>query len=219
MKLQAVTLISVVIVAGATPLNVRQAANPSVTVDTGPLTGTTTTFASSTATVNKFLGIPFGSIPERFEPAVAAPTWTGTFDATSYKTFCVQEFASNAADPDQRSRTITVFNEPPTGPQGTEGEDCLNLNVFTPSTASSTNPKPVMFWIYGGALAFGASSLRMYDGSHFAADQDVIIVTINYRTNIFGFPGYPGQPTREQNLGQVMIILHCATRFSTNTHC
>jgi carboxylesterase type B len=199
MKLQAFTLVSAAVLAGATPFEVRQATNPSATVDTGPLTGTTTTFASSTATVNKFLGIPFGSIPERFEPAEPAPTWTSTFDATSYKTYCVQEFASSTADPGQRNRTITVFNTPE--PLGTEGEDCLNLNVFSPSTASSTNLKPVMFWIYGGALAFGASSLSMYDGSYFAANQDVIIVTINYRTNIFGFPGYPGQPTGEQNLG------------------
>lgn len=202
MKLQGVILVSAAVVAGATPLNVRQAANPSVTVDTGPLTGTTTTFASSTATVNKFLGIPFAKVTKRFDTAAPVPTWSDTFDATSYKTFCVQEFASNPNDPGQRGRTITVFNEPSTGgPQGTEGEDCLNLNVFTPSTASSTNLKPVMFWIYGGALAFGASSLRMYDGSYFAANQDVIIVTINYRTNIFGFPGHPEQPIEKQNLG------------------
>ena len=40
-----------------------------------------------------------------------------------------------------------------------------------------------MFWIYGGALQFGDAGLAAYDGSSFAANQDVIIVTANYRTN------------------------------------
>jgi len=196
MKLYTVALVSSAILVGATPLNIRQASKPSATVDTGPLTGTTTTFASSTATVNKFLGIPFGAKPERFATPTAAPTWSGTYDATAYKPACIQQF--NYPE-NIRNFTILVFDTP--GPQGGEDEDCLNLNVFAPSTASSSSLKPVMFWIYGGALTFGANSLPMYDGSHFAADQDVIIVTINYRTNIFGFPGYPGQPTEEQNLG------------------
>ena len=40
-----------------------------------------------------------------------------------------------------------------------------------------------MFWIYGGSLEFGSASLAFYDGSSFAANQDVIVVTTNYRTN------------------------------------
>jgi carboxylesterase type B len=40
-----------------------------------------------------------------------------------------------------------------------------------------------MFWIYGGNLNFGYSGLPSYDGSVFAAHQDVIVVTTNYRTN------------------------------------
>ena len=183
-------------VALATPFYPRQAGRPSVTVTQGILTGTTTTFPSATATVNQFLGIPFGAKPERFATPTAAPTWSGTYDATAYKPACIQQF--NYPE-NIRNFTILVFDTP--GPQGGEDEDCLNLNVFAPSTASSSSLKPVMFWIYGGALSFGANSLPMYDGSHFAADQDVVIVTINYRTNIFGFPGYPGQPTEEQNLG------------------
>lgn len=58
-----------------------------------------------------------------------------------------------------------------------------------------------MFWIYGGALRFGTSSSAQYDGSYLAALHDVIVVTINYRTNIFGFPGADILPTGSQNLG------------------
>jgi len=189
-------------VALATPFYPRQAGRPSVTVTQGILTGTTTTFPSATATVNQFLGIPFGAKPERFATPTAASAWSGTYDATKYKDVCIQQFSYiSAFGVDFRELTIKVFDTP--GPQANESEDCLNLNVFAPSTASTSNLKPVMFWIYGGAFAFGANSLPMYDGSHFAAEQDILVVTINYRTNIFGFPGYPSQPKGELNLGFV----------------
>jgi len=40
-----------------------------------------------------------------------------------------------------------------------------------------------MFWIYGGSLQFGSAGQPTYDGSAFAAYEDVIVVTTNYRTN------------------------------------
>jgi carboxylesterase type B len=40
-----------------------------------------------------------------------------------------------------------------------------------------------MFWIYGGALEFGNNAVPAYDGTSFATNQDVILVSINYRTN------------------------------------
>jgi carboxylesterase type B len=40
-----------------------------------------------------------------------------------------------------------------------------------------------MFWIYGGGLAYGTASHPWYDGSRFAANQDVVVVAANYRTN------------------------------------
>ena len=40
-----------------------------------------------------------------------------------------------------------------------------------------------MFWIYGGNLQFGSNSVFEYDGTSFVANQDVIIVQPNYRTN------------------------------------
>lgn len=58
-----------------------------------------------------------------------------------------------------------------------------------------------MFWIYGGALQFGNAGQAAYDGSSFAAYQDVIIVSANYRTNVFGFVGSPELPLTGQNPG------------------
>lgn len=40
-----------------------------------------------------------------------------------------------------------------------------------------------MYWIYGGSLQFGNAGQGAYDGSWFAANEDVVVVTVNYRTN------------------------------------
>lgn len=58
-----------------------------------------------------------------------------------------------------------------------------------------------MFWIYGGDLQFGYAGLPTYDGSSFAANQDVVVVTTAYRTNVFGFSNSPQVPVGQQNSG------------------
>ena len=77
---------------------------------------------------------------------------------------------------------MTVFNNPG-GPPPAESEDCLYINVFTPTTPAPAGGRTVMFWIYGGNLQFGTANIPPYDGSSFAANQDVVLVTHNYRTN------------------------------------
>lgn len=68
-------------------------------------------------------------------------------------------------------------------------EDCLFLNIWTPSLpAPSSNKsalKPVMFWIHGGAFTGGSGSI--YDGSALVSRGDVVVVTINYRLATLGF--------------------------------
>jgi carboxylesterase 2 len=82
---------------------------------------------------------------------------------------------------------MRIFNSPGNTPPE-ESEDCLYLNVYTPKSASAHeaqegNGLPVMFWIYGGNLQFGTAGISFYDGSSFAANQNVVVVTTNYRTN------------------------------------
>ena len=77
---------------------------------------------------------------------------------------------------------MQVFNNPG-GPPPQESEDCLYLNIFAPSSAPPPGGRTVLFWIYGGGLQFGDAGLPAYDGSSFAAYEDVIVVTTNYRTN------------------------------------
>src|SRR5258708_15558188 len=64
------------------------------------------------------------------------------------------------------------------------GEDCLNLNIWSPDLGSAR--QPVMVWIHGGAFEMGAGATACYDGSHFARDG-IVCVTINYRVGADGF--------------------------------
>jgi para-nitrobenzyl esterase len=64
------------------------------------------------------------------------------------------------------------------------GEDCLNLNIWTPDVGRGG--LPVMVWIHGGAFSNGSGVLLQYDGSRFARDG-VVCVTINYRLGADGF--------------------------------
>jgi cholinesterase len=49
-----------------------------------------------------------------------------------------------------------------------------------------------MVWIYGGGFQDGSTNSAFYNGRVFADKQDVVLVSMNYRTNVFGFPGLPG---------------------------
>lgn len=68
-------------------------------------------------------------------------------------------------------------------------EDCLYLNIYTPAERGDEK-LPVMFWIYGGVFQFGFGHEPTYDGAAICA-KDCILVTINYRVNIFGFFNTP----------------------------
>ncbi|KAL1599877.1 hypothetical protein SLS60_007682 [Paraconiothyrium brasiliense] len=167
---------------------------PTATVLGGAVIGTTTSLPSASAVVNKFLGVPFAAPPTRFSPPTDHEKWTQPRDASSRKPACIQEFAFTQP---VKNLTLALFNTPPPD----ESEDCLYLNVFAPSTPSPKGGRAVMFWIYGGGLYFGDSSIAAYDGSHFAAYEDVVVVAANYRTNVFGFPSAPSLPLKENNLG------------------
>ena len=64
-------------------------------------------------------------------------------------------------------------------------EDCLFLNIWVPKNASINNLLPVLLFVHGGAFVFGAGSY--FDGKKLASEQNVVVVTINYRLGPFGF--------------------------------
>ncbi|KAF2710094.1 alpha/beta-hydrolase [Pleomassaria siparia CBS 279.74] len=159
--------------------------HPTVTIDTGEIVGTSTSVPGSETGINKFLGIPFGyadrfSVPEKAQP------WSGPLNTTAFKPACIQRFAC---------KTTETFNIP--APE--ESEDCLYINVLIPESRGKN--RTVMVWLYGGGLQFGHGGFHMYDGSALAAHEDVVYVSFNYRTNVFGFPNSSELPLESRNLG------------------
>lgn len=73
-------------------------------------------------------------------------------------------------------------------PLSTQSEDCLYLNVYAPARKPAV-PVPVIFWIYGGGFQGGGGNETRLNGTWDVALQrgEVIVVTHNYRLNIFGF--------------------------------
>ncbi|KAK1055449.1 hypothetical protein LTR74_015679 [Friedmanniomyces endolithicus] len=168
---------------------------PTVTIDAGVLIGTTTSLPAATASINKFLGVPFAkSPPTRFAPPVSPGSFSKPINATAWSPACIQQFVYPAI---AQEFAELVFNNP----APVESEDCLYLNVYAPSTPAPADGRAVLFWIYGGGLQFGNAGQPGYDGSWFASYEDVIVVTVNYRTNVFGFPSSPELPITGHNLG------------------
>ncbi|KAJ7217297.1 Alpha/Beta hydrolase protein [Mycena pura] len=159
-----------------------------VTTTSGKLQGTDENGVMS------FKGVRFGQPatgPLRWEPPVpfiSAAAQNATTLAPSY----IQQFAfASSAFPQ------SLFNNPP---PASENEDCLFLNVWAPSS-DINEKKPVLFWLYRGGFVFGTGSLPGYDGTSLAANQNIVVVTINHRTNIFGFPGSSDILITKNNFG------------------
>ncbi|KAA8566688.1 hypothetical protein EYC84_009222 [Monilinia fructicola] len=76
----------------------------------------------------------------------------------------------------------------------TFSEDCLALNIWTPSIFTK-ELKPVLFFIHGGRFVSGTTDNPLYQGQYLAATGDVVVVTIDYRLLVFGFPGSPSLPS------------------------
>ena len=125
-----------------------------------------------------FRGIPYAAPPVdalRFQPPQPL-TWDGTREATS----------DGPIPPQGRSRLAHVMGEF----ERQQSEDCLTLNLWTP--AADNGKRPVIVWIHGGAYSSGAGSLPWYSGETFAANGDMVAVSINYRLGALGFLYMPG---------------------------
>ena len=150
----------------ATP---AMAQNPETRVAQGTLVG------RSADGIESFKGVPFAAPPVgplRWRPPVAPAAWEGGRDASSVGAICIQAPANG---------------DPGVGP-GAPSEDCLTLNVWTPT--ERTGPLPVMVWIHGGGYNNGSGTPPLYDGTRLAR-RGVVVVTINYRLGRLGFFDHP----------------------------
>ncbi|KAI9927858.1 hypothetical protein ASPWEDRAFT_113392 [Aspergillus wentii DTO 134E9] len=134
--------------------------------------------------ITVYRGIPFAAPPtgsKRWTPPTTAKPWSGVFKADTFGPQCAQTTSSSAG----------IFNIA----SNTSSEDCLFLNVWTPTyndTSDLSSKKlPVYVWIYGGRFTGGSGDVMTYDGSGLAS-KDIIVVTLNYRLGPFGFLAHPG---------------------------
>jgi len=128
--------------------------------------------------VNAFFGVPYAEPAVgklRFAAPVRVKPWTGVRDAIHIGTRSPQDaLAGLGVLPE-------VFALDRAEPMG---EDCLSINVWTPALGNGN--RPVMVWLHGGGFTSGSGGWLLYDGARLASSQDVVVVTVNHRLNIFG---------------------------------
>ena len=83
-------------------------------------------------------------------------------------------------------------------------EDCLFLNVYTPTPIHGR--RPVMVWLHGGGWTSCAGTAPGFDGTHLARRGDVVVVTINHRLNVFGYLNLSGSDARFADAGNAGVL-------------
>lgn len=143
-------------------------------VENGRVKGVACGWPSITA----YYGIPYAAPPVgklRWHEPMPAANWEGVRDCARPSAKCPQLGVEPGGFFEREFYPV----------KEAMSEDCLYLNIWTP--AQSTEEKlPVIFWVHGGAFMTGYGHSAHFDGEHFAR-QGVILVTINYRLNVFGW--------------------------------
>ena len=126
--------------------------------------------------VNAFYGIPYGA-PTGGDGRFTAPRkpqpWTAVRE-------CVDFGPRSPQGPSGLIAEVAAVDR-----REPASEDCLRLNVWTPSLGTGT--RPVMVWLHGGGYSQASGSFIIYNGSNLARRRDVVVVTLNHRLNLFGY--------------------------------
>ena len=133
--------------------------------------------------ITVFKGIPFAEPPVkklRWTAPKPAKKWKGVRKCYEFSPVPIQpEALAYPPDDDLYGKEWCVDTELPMS------EDCLYLNVWTPAKKAD-DKLPVYFWIFGGGWQNGNSAEMEFDGERIAR-RGIVVVTINYRVNLFGF--------------------------------
>lgn len=132
---------------------------------------------SSDGEIKVFRGIPYAAATQganRFHPPRLAKNWSGVRDAVAYGPMCPQL-------PQKRGSYTASWTY-----DKDAGEDCLVLNVWTP-TLHDQRRRPVMVWLHGGGFSAESGSRNVFEGTRLCERGDVVVVTLNHRLNVFGF--------------------------------
>jgi para-nitrobenzyl esterase len=126
--------------------------------------------------IQTYFGVPFAKPPVgnlRWKAPQPADNWQGVKETKKFSPRPMQKIVFG--DMNSRSNGLS--------------EDCLYLNVWTPAKRN-TKGLPVLLYYYGGGNAAGDGSEPRYDGESMAK-KGIVVVTCNYRLNIFGFLAHP----------------------------
>ena len=127
--------------------------------------------------INSFKGVPYGASTTgsaRFMPPSRPQPWASVRDTLELGHQAPQNPSGLIAE-------VAAVED-----KGPMGEDCLVLNVWTPSLGAG-HKRPVMVWLHGGGYSTGSGGFTIYDGANLARKHDVVTVTVNHRLNVFGF--------------------------------
>jgi para-nitrobenzyl esterase len=126
--------------------------------------------------LQEYFGVPFAKPPVgdlRWKAPQPLENWKGVLPTKAFGPRPVQAIVFG----DMNSRSAGM------------SEDCLYLNVWTPAKRNTTG-LPVLVYFFGGGFVAGDGSEPRYDGASMAK-KGIVVVTVNYRLNIFGFFAHP----------------------------
>jgi para-nitrobenzyl esterase len=154
--------------------------------------------------VKEFKGIPYGastSGKNRYMAPRKPTPWAGVRNCIGYGPISPQTGASLDSD-----YSMMIAWDRHVGPGGM-GEDCLNLNIWTPSVNDHAK-RPVLVSFHGGGWATGSGNGPMYDGAQMARLGDVVVVTVNHRLASFGYLDLAGlgAPAEFSNAGNCGVM-------------
>jgi para-nitrobenzyl esterase len=157
--------------------------------------------------VATYFGIPYAAAPtgiNRWQDPKPIDPWVGKRLAIHFAASCFQAPFHIPAALGRLPYTHEYVDV------GAISEDCLYLNVWAPKRKNDLLV-PVLVWIHGGGFGGGSGSIPIYNGSAIAA-RGVVVVTINYRVDIFGFFAHPSltaespEEKRSGNYGLLDIV-------------
>ena len=140
--------------------------------------------------ITAFRGIPFAAPPvgeNRWRAPQPCENWSGVRKAYRFGPISVQDTPGLGDN--------IYCREWHVDPEIPMSEDCLYLNVWT-GARKAGEKQPVLVWFFGGGLQWGYTAEMEFDGERLAR-RGVVVVTVNYRLNVFGFLAHP-ELTKEQ---------------------